>query len=535
VHTTYEEQQRWHLDRWDAVTAVFLMIFVLALFVLFLEPPVMSDPLDYFYHAWHLDELKPTHRHQRVGLIWPLAIAIRWFGYSELSYYAIPALAALLLTSGTWMVGRLLFGRWVGLLAGIFVVYNPWVLSDFTKPLPDFLAAGLFCTGIVLVIWFWREGRLADKPIHCSTVGLLGLAGLLFGWSYLTREFVVVFFSLVAFVFVVARGRLVGLLPMTLAAFSCWLAELVWSIAKYGDALARFHAVSSTRGGWTGMYIETDPMRILTQLPSTFVDRPGGWIIVALLLGGAWFSVVRAAGGDRRWQLLALWLIGGWVFFTTVAMLPVLLLDEGRVYLRVHKLRYWALILPPMFIAGLACAQHVTNGLIKLFTGPNSSFVTTLGIRIMTIAFLVSATLSVRPSLNNSGLVRNGAADDYLEFREFMKGVVAKYELIALSHQQNRATRSIPIYLNSWNGSERVWSGAVLLAESKRLDEIAQGPGEKLIVLDLTKSRRRAEVDQEDPVKLLDCLDVNGDRFFESSSGFVIAYLISGFRKISCV
>jgi hypothetical protein len=534
VRTTFEEQQRWYFDLWDAVITVGLIVFVVALFVLFLEPPAMSDQLDYFYHAGHLDELRPTHRHLRVGLIWPIAAVIHWFGYSELSYYTIPALAALLLTSGTWMVGRLLFGRWVGLLAGIFVAYNPWVLSDFTQPLPDFLAAGLFCTGIVMVIWCWREGRLADKPIRHSTAGLLGLAGLLFGWSYLTREFVVVFFPLVGFVFLAARGRFMGLIPIALGASSCWVAELVWGVAKYGDALARFHAISSPRGG-TGMYIETDPIRILTQLPSTFLDKPGGWIIVVLLLGGAWFSIVRAAGGDRRWQLVALWLIGGWVFFTTVAMLPVVLLDEGRVYLRVHKLRYWALILPPMFIAGLACAQHVTNRLIKLLPGPNSSFVTTLPIGVMTFALLMSATVSVRPSLDNPGLVRNGAADDYIEFREFMKGVVAKYELIPLSHQQNRATRSIPIYLNSWNGSERVWSGGVLLAESKSLDEIARGPGEKLIVLDLTRSRRRAEVDQVDAVKLLDCLDANGDRLFQSSSGFVIAYRIGSFRKISCV
>jgi hypothetical protein len=313
VHTTFANQQR--LDRWDALITVVLIIFVAALFVLFLAPPMMSDQLDYFYHAWRLDELKLTHRHLRVGLIWPIAFAIRWFGYSELSYYAIPAFAAFLLVAGTWIIGRLLFGRWVGFLAGILVVYNPWVLDDFTGPLPDFLAAGLFCTGMAVLIWCWREGRLADKPMSWRDVGLLGLAGLLFGWSYLTREFVVVFFPLAGFVFLAAKSRPVGLLPLMVAAISCWLAELAWGIARYGYALARLHAVSSSRTGLAGMYIESDPIRILTQLPSTFLDRPGGWIMVALLLGGAVFSVVRAARGDRRWQLLAMGLIGGWVFF----------------------------------------------------------------------------------------------------------------------------------------------------------------------------------------------------------------------------
>jgi hypothetical protein len=137
--------------------------------------------------------------------------------------------------------------------------------------------------------------------------------------------------------------------------------------------------------------------------------------------------------------------------------------------------------------------------------------------------------------LNNSGLVRNGAADDYREFQQFLRGVKANYELILLSDRRNRATRSLPIYLLSWNGAERVWSGEVVLAEAKQLDEMAGRPGEKLFVVDLTKSRRPAEVKQTDPIELLGCLDANGEPVFRSSSGFVIGYLIRGPRKLRCV
>ena len=188
-----------------------------------------------------------------------------------------------------------------------------------------------------------------------------------------------------------------------------------------------------------------------------------------------------------------------------------------------------------MLIAGLSCAQHLTNALIKLGQGQRPPFVATSAIGVVTLGLLFTATLSVRPPLNNSGLVRNGAADDYREFQQFLRGVEANYDLILLSDRRNRATRSLPIYLLSWNGVERVWSGEVVLAEAKQLDEMAGRPGEKLFVVDLTKSRRPAEVKQADPIELLGCLDANGEPVFRSSSGFVIGYLIRGPRKLRCV
>jgi Dolichyl-phosphate-mannose-protein mannosyltransferase len=516
-----EEQHRWRLDRWDALVAVGLVVFVAVLFLLFLERPRISDPLVYFYSAWHIDDVKPGHIQLRIGLIWPIWIVMRFFGYSELSYHLIPAMAAVLLVLSTWLFGRLLFGRWVGCLAGILIVYNPWVLGGLTEPLPDYLAVGLFTTAISILLWCWRTGRLIEAPLKPSTVAVLGLAGIACGWSYLAREFVVILFPLVPFLFYATRSRYAGLLPVASTALTCWLAELAWGMLKFGDPLARLHAASRPRTGWTGMFIETDPIDTVAQLPSIFLDAPGGFVIVALFLGGAAFSVVRSVRGDRRWQLIALWLIGGWLFFTTVAMLPVLVLEAGEVYLRINKFRYWAVILPPLFVAGLAFIQCLVRRIGEMtgtLWGPKITF----GLASLTL--ILNATMMVRPATEMNSLVRNGGQRDYIEFREFISDFEGQGEMILLNLKGNPASRAIPIYLNSWNGRDHIWRERVRSVGTNYLKRFSLGKQYDLIVLDVTRSRGKSRKEHY-PAELIRYLNQKFRKIFESSSGYVLVYI----------
>jgi hypothetical protein len=527
VFSALEEQHHRRLDRWDALITIGLVVFIAVLFVLFLERPRLSDPLVYFYSAGHINQIEPTHRQLRIGLIWPIWAVMRVFGYSELSYHFVPAVAALLLSLSTWFVGRFLFNRWVGCVAGISIVYNPWVLKEFTEPLPDYLAVGLFTTAIALLLWCWRTGRLNEAPLRSSTIAVLAGAGLACGWSYLAREFVVIFFPLVPFLLFAAGSRYVALLPIAAAALACWLAELSWGMLKFGDPFARLHAASPPRTGWAGMFVETDPILILAQLPRIFLDTPGGLAFVALLLGGAAFSVVWSALGDRRWQLIALWLIGGWLFFTTVAMLPVLLLGDDGVYLRMQKFRYWVSILPPMLVAGLAFAQYFISWIATAPSRLGNTWVPNFALGILTCLLLLNSTTMALSVTTGRTLVLNGGNRDYREFRQFISKTDVSEELILLSSPRNAANRAIPIYLNSWNGLERMWTGTVKSVREDDLDRLPRDGNGSLIVLDLTKTKKSAEaksVRRGYPSDLVKYLDNNLNKEFESSSGYVLAY-----------
>jgi hypothetical protein len=444
------------------------------------------------------------------------------FGYSELSYYFVPAVAALLLVLSTWFLGRLLVSRWVGALAAILIIYNPWVLSELTAPMPDYLGAGLFTTAMALLLWCWRAGRLDEAPLAPGTMAVLAMAGLACGWSYLAREFVVILFPLVPLFFYVTRSRYAGLLPIASTALACWAAELLWGALKFGDPFARLHAVSAPRTGWVGMFIETDPIGIVSQLPLIFLETPGGLVVVGLLFAGAAFSVDRSARGDPRWQLVAFWLIGGWLFLTTVAMLPVLLLEEGSVYLRVQKFRYWALILPPLFVAGLAFTQDLLGRIRGLFGSPGNIVTKNIPVWLVSLALIVNSTMMVRPVTEADALVRNGGTRDYLEFRTFISEFGGARDLILLSSKKNSARRAIPIYLNSWNGLQPVWHGGVKNVSKRYLEKPRSRSQTDLIVVDVTKTKDRPE--EGYPWKLIEQLDHTLDKRFESSSGYIRAY-----------
>jgi Dolichyl-phosphate-mannose-protein mannosyltransferase len=517
-----EDQQTQRLGRWDALITVCLAGFVAVLFFLFLERPHPSDPLVYFYAAWHIDEIEPAHRELRAGLVWPIQAVMSIFGYSQLSYYVVAAVAALVWVLSTWFFGRLLFGRWVGFLAGILIVYNPWVLSELTELRPDYLALGLFTSGLTLLLWCWRTGRLDEMPLRNSTVAILALAGVVFGWSYLAREFMVILFPLVPFLLFATRSRFVGLIPVASTAFACWLAELAWGMLKFGDPLARLHAVLFPRTERADIFIETDTSRILTKLPDILLSKPGGWAIVALLVGGVGLSVLGSLRGDRRWQLLALWLIGGWLFFTAMAMLPVLWLEQGSVYLRMEKFRYWALILPPMLVAGLAFAQSLMRQVVAIGRFKSAVLTLKLASGAVTFALLLDATIMVRPAADGGTLVRNGGNRDYTEFREFVSHLDEKYELVLLDIPRNPTVRAIPMFLNSWNGLECMWTGGVGRASPAKLHKLAWKDGEQLVVLDLTRSKGR--LNRGHPVGLLHELDTKFENLFRSSSGHILVY-----------
>ena len=70
------------------------------------------------------------------------------FGYSEAAYYLVPILLSSTLVVATYLLGRMAFGRLVGVAAPAILLTLPWVLPAATRLLPDVGLAALF-TGAV--------------------------------------------------------------------------------------------------------------------------------------------------------------------------------------------------------------------------------------------------------------------------------------------------------------------------------------------------------------------------------------------------
>jgi hypothetical protein len=512
------------LDCWDAVFCLALTASTIALFLYFQTPPSLSDQMDYFYHAAHPDELRSTHRHLRIGLILPTWLAIQAFGYSELGYYAIPALGSLLLVLGTWLIGRMLFSRCTGAFAALLIVYNPWVLSDITDLLPDYLSAGLFTVAMGLLLWCWRTGRLSARPTYWATLGIMTLVGFLLGWCYLTREYVVILFPVVMFIALAMRGQVMPFIAVASGAAACWFLEIVWGFLKYSDPLARLHSVASPRSSLG--FVEMDIVKIVFQLPLFFVDRSAGLIFVFLLVCGFTIGLWHAICGDRRWQVLMCWFIGGWLFFTVIALLPVFLLGEERVYLRMHKFRYWALILPPALIAGVAGSGQLTSLLVTRLSHRDGGWYAAVTAGIAMGIALSGLTLNV-VSEKYLMLTRSGMGD-YAQFREFMRtvGGPGYTVLIELGPTHVSAVASLPIYLNTWNGLNTVWKGRVVTASTQDLRKLVNDPGQKLVAIDLTRAEW-LERKGWPPDEVLSRLEQAGEKIFGSSGGRVVVYRLA--------
>ncbi|MDP2966763.1 MAG: hypothetical protein Q8N39_12130 [Pelolinea sp.] len=88
--------------RIDFILVLLLILVSIGLQAYFLNPPVISDQLDYFFHAnsFFNKPLAITHRSMRLGLIIPTAVLIKIFGYSEAAYYAMSFIGMAALVAG---------------------------------------------------------------------------------------------------------------------------------------------------------------------------------------------------------------------------------------------------------------------------------------------------------------------------------------------------------------------------------------------------------------------------------------------------
>ncbi|WP_218041140.1 glycosyltransferase family 39 protein [Acrocarpospora macrocephala] len=312
-----------------------------------LPPPVPSDQLTYllaaqeFPYAPAVGESTVLHQWLRYGLVLPVRLAIEVFGYSEAAYYVVPLFAGLLLLVGTYVLGCQFFGRTVGIAAALLVSFNTHVFDKSGDLLPDLLATALTLFALALTVAI-RRGDLSRPRLALVVIGLL------LGWSYLVREFIVLLWPLIP-ALLWRRVSLRDLLFLGLPLIGVVAAEMLLMAIVRGDALARIHATAIAAQGEEEHIARTYRNRPVTE----YLDRlifhlnrveEKRWLL--LLLG------VTVAGGIVRPRKLGFFL--GWIALLWVPLtLLGGLVNPASPTVNLWVERYWFPIFPAFVLGGL--------------------------------------------------------------------------------------------------------------------------------------------------------------------------------------
>jgi len=471
-----------HVATHSTATAalIFAMLATIS-FLFFRDPPILSDQLDYFRSAWALPDVEPAHRQLRVGLIWPVWFLTKIFGYSEFSYYGIPLLTRFLLGFATWWLGKHMFSTRVGWTAGLLLMFTPAYTEAASQLLPDYFAAALVALSLALIF-----RAMSDSPTPArSQISQLFLSGLVIGWAYLSREYVVILFPCIGLALLLLRTTAKGWLAFCLGALIIYSLELLWGLLVYGDPLVRFASTSSPRQ--TSWEFATELSDILTLLPTVF-SRYGGWQIPAFVVFGLAAPLFMLYERSTSWRLLAVWSVLGWIFFTSIALLPVLLLNNEAVYLRLHKFRYWAIIFPPIFIGGVAAIYSIHAFLTARTPRWFAHIVATA-----LLAVPVSGTMIGLTKVSDAKAFVRSTGGEYEEFRKFLSSHPSMPDVLWMDHIGGVASsNSLPIYFNSPAGIKQFWSGEVRYLNNTPRDWISEDEiRDGYVALDRTRASRR--------------------------------------------
>lgn len=311
--------------------------------------PFPSDQINYFEAASTFPS-HPTyaglHQFLRHGLILPIRAAQEIFGYSQAAFLVVPMLAGVALAVAVYLLGVLLLGsRTVGVAAAVLTVGNSVVFPDLTQPLPDLMATSLMAWAVVLALAIRQRRRLVTGRPWRLALALVGV-GLLMGWSYLVREYIVFLWPLVPLL-LVGRVRARTLVWVVVPLALIGIGEVLVNGAVFDQPFARFQA-SAAHGSQPSPvddHIGHDRVWYLAQLPTILAGTPEGrWLLAALVgcVTGAFFS--------RKLAFLLCWAL---LFYVPLVALGGFL-DPSEPKLRIVKERYWLPLLPAITVSAVA-------------------------------------------------------------------------------------------------------------------------------------------------------------------------------------
>ncbi|GAB3973436.1 hypothetical protein GCM10029978_052780 [Actinoallomurus acanthiterrae] len=406
-----------------------------------------------------------NHQYLRIGLTAPTAVVMRFFGYSEVTYHAFPVAAALLLFASVYAIGRMLFNRLVGAVSAVVLACVGIVVVAGTELLPDLPATALFTAAVALTVAV-RSGLLAHRRIWLVAIGLL------MGWSYLVREFIVFVWPLVPVLLWRRIGRwdaLWAFVPVALTG----VGETIFNEWLYHDPLARLHAGSGlgdlpSRPEVAKTFHNLPLWVYLWRLPQQLAilpEGPGLLLLLALTLGAGVLCAVRlvrawtrrgerpAEGGPvggepyvRRAEVFGLWIALLWVPLTLLGGV----LDPAHPKLRLQLLRYWYPLFPAFVLGGVAVLWLLARAIRlpeRVRSAVPAVVVCCVGLAVTGLSVL---GLPGKPGWAGSPRV---SSDALPEFRSWLAHSGAR-----TVWTDTKLYRIIPIYFVSPTG-HRVWRG----------------------------------------------------------------------------
>jgi len=449
--------------KWEMFAALFLVCLTALTQIIFLHPPELSDQMQYYRAAVRFPRFAatPSHWSMRLGVIFPTAVMYRLFGHSEIAYYTLPFLSAVAFTLSTFFIGLLLFNRKVALIAASWLALLPGFLNEAGHLLPDITASACLNIGVILLL-------LCDGSNEKRDRWRLIVSGAFFGWAYLCKEYFAVFALLVPLALWLRGISFKKIFRFAIGVLLIAAIELTVNGLVYEDVFIRLRT-TTPRETWG--HIERNMRVILTHL-FTNLRAYDGHITLTLVLAGLAGSFYFFVRRKKEFIFLFAWTALIYTFYTTLALLPVLLGWEDRVLLRPHIFRYWLPILPPLLISTIAALDR----LLKKLAGTKYPQITSA---VFLISLLVISTARGILVLKNDEELLISGGTHYHELRSFLREEGQSDRPIWIVRDLKVGYEyMLPMYANNFFG-RAVWQGTYKYLNTGALflkpEEITQG------------------------------------------------------------
>jgi hypothetical protein len=446
------------------VGGVVLLLSATGLLV-FLQGPNPFDPATYFQAAIDFPRGGANLFTLRIGLTIPVRAAVLAFGASEAALYAIPIATALALAGAVYGTMLVLFrDRVLAAGAALVTVLNPVYLLNASSIFPDTTATATFAAGFFCLVLGAAAAERGGS--QRSQTAAVVLAGVLFGWTYLIREFSPILLPAVAAAALLLRYPARRMLLLGGAALATAALELVYGLLRTGNPFLHAERILSHTHAAPGRHARVE--NIQSQLdsvldtaavfPRLLLAWQSGWLLLVLL---ALFVVALVLVRDRRLWLFAAWLFSFWI---TMAALGLGSLPSGNWILNITEVRYWYAVLPALAMGGFAGLALLGERFLPVWRGVRAVPVLAAA---LSAATTVPGMVEFQSCAGHSGWA-NDARQSWVDLRGWFGSPAAdRYGQLWTNW---RTHRLVPAYTSTIFGG-RLWDGTIQVFE--HLDEDA--------------------------------------------------------------
>ena len=207
-----------------------IVLFGLALRLIFFSGMGSSDSLAYSRYAQELDKIEPTTLGVRIGLIYATALSHSLFGINDFSAVLFVLLTSIGSIVLAFYFGKLLFNKKVGLIASFLLSFFPLDVVYSTKLGSDIPSAFFMALGV----YFFLYSEIKSK----HNIGYY-LSGLFIGIGYLIRESALLI-ALFFLIYVIYKKRIKKEYFLVAFGFlTIFIIELLIFYTLTGDSLFR--------------------------------------------------------------------------------------------------------------------------------------------------------------------------------------------------------------------------------------------------------------------------------------------------------